>query len=141
MKKLKKVASVQIPEIDTVLTATPAESKRFVSKTVEIVDQILLILKEQGINQRALAEKLNKSEPEISKWLSGTHNFTVRTLALIESALGREIIVTPNTVQNNLFQYTTHVYRASVNVQAIPVTVTGKINTKPSGDSNYEVAA
>jgi len=39
--------------------------------------------------------KLNKSNAEISKWLSGQHNLTVKSIAKIEEALGEEIITTP----------------------------------------------
>ena len=43
-----------------------------------------------------LAEKLGKTEAEISKWLSGTHNFTLRSLAKIEIVLNETIIKIPS---------------------------------------------
>jgi hypothetical protein len=42
---------------------------------------------------------LNKNESEVSKWLTGTHNFTLRSISKIESALGEKIITTPMTSQ------------------------------------------
>jgi len=115
MRKFKKVESIDIPQVNEVLSKTPKESKVFISKSMEIAYQISLVLKDHGVNQKYLADALGKSEPEISKWLSGTHNFTVRTLAAIEAALGREIVVTPYKVKNNPLNYTTTLYRASVN--------------------------
>jgi len=45
-------------------------------------------MKDQGINKRTLAEMLNKKPSVITKWLSGTHNFTTETLVEISIALG-----------------------------------------------------
>ena len=44
------------------------------------------------MNQKDLAEKLNKRPSEISKWLSGTHNFTIYTLYDIAKTLNVEVI-------------------------------------------------
>ena len=57
-----------------------------------IVDRIHDILEEQGLKQKDLAEKLGKSESEISKWMRGTHNFTIDTLASIEVVLGAPVL-------------------------------------------------
>lgn len=117
MKKFKKVGSIEIPAIDKVLSSTPKESKNFVSKSLEIVEQISLLLRDKGWTQKSLANKLGKTEPEISKWLCGTHNFTVRTLTAIETVLDQEIIVTPHKVKTDLFKYSTSVYKASPNLK------------------------
>ena len=98
-----------------VLENTPQETKNYVSKSLEIVHQIILFLGEKGMNQKSLAKKLDKSEAEISKWLSGSHNFTVRTLAAIGTAIGEEIIITPQKAKSNAIKYTTAIYRASLN--------------------------
>lgn len=68
------------------------EIEKFVNKSVEISDRIEEILKKKNISQRELADKLGKSESEISKWLSGTHNFTIKSIAKIESVLEDEIV-------------------------------------------------
>ena len=44
-------------------------------------------LEEKGLKQKDLALRLGKSEAEISKWMRGTHNFTIDTLVSIEDAL------------------------------------------------------
>ena len=36
---------------------------------------------------------MGKSEAEISKWMRGTHNFTIDTLLSIENNLGAPILV------------------------------------------------
>ena len=71
------------------------ETERYVSHNVDIAEQIHAILEKLGWSQKDLAIKLNKSNAEISKWLSGQHNLTVKSIAKIEEALGEEIITTP----------------------------------------------
>jgi transcriptional regulator with XRE-family HTH domain len=48
--------------------------------------------KARGWNQNQFAEAMGKQPSEISKWLSGTHNFTAETLWDIEDQLGIELI-------------------------------------------------
>ena len=57
-----------------------------------IVDRIDTLLKEKGMTQRELAEALGKNEAEVSRWMRGTHNFTIRTLAKISNVLGVPIV-------------------------------------------------
>jgi transcriptional regulator with XRE-family HTH domain len=64
----------------------------FVKQSFEIVDRIHEILAKQGKEQKDLAKALGKSESEVSKWMTGTHNFTINTLAKIQAALGETIL-------------------------------------------------
>lgn len=64
----------------------------FVNASFDIVDRIHNILKAQGEEQKSLAIALGKSESEISKWMTGTHNFTLKSISKIEAALGQPII-------------------------------------------------
>ena len=65
------------------LVAIPAEQK---------AERISEILKAKGLTQKDFARLLNKRESEISKWLTGRHNFTTQTIARIETALGSKLI-------------------------------------------------
>lgn len=64
----------------------------FIGQSFDIVDRIHEILVKQGKEQKDLARLLEKNESEISKWMSGTHNFTINTLAKIQAVLGESII-------------------------------------------------
>jgi transcriptional regulator with XRE-family HTH domain len=66
----------------------------FSSKSLDIVDQIHLILNRNGISQKELSKRLGKRESEISKWLSGGHNITLKTISKLEDVLNEEIIIT-----------------------------------------------
>lgn len=68
------------------------EARRMVDLSFRIVDRIHEILEERGLKQKDLALRLGKNESEISKWMRGTHNFTIDTLVSIETVLGEPII-------------------------------------------------
>lgn len=68
------------------------EIQRSVDISVDIANRILDILESKNMTQRQFAEKLGKSESEISGWLTGAHVFTTKTIAKIEVALGDKII-------------------------------------------------
>ena len=63
-----------------------------VNRSFEIVDRIHEILVAKGMKQKDLALLLGKKEAEISKWMRGTHNFTIDTIASIENALDASIL-------------------------------------------------
>ncbi len=46
----------------------------------------------RGWGKSEFAEKVNKNPSEITKWLSGTQNFTIDTLAEIAVALGMSVV-------------------------------------------------
>jgi len=47
------------------------------------------------MTQKELAQKLGKTETEVSRWLSVTHNLTLSTICKISAALGEEIVIVP----------------------------------------------
>lgn len=66
--------------------------RRRVDLSFLIVDRIHAMLEERGLRQKDLASMLDKKESEISKWMRGTHNFTIDTITQIEKALGEPIL-------------------------------------------------
>lgn len=68
------------------------ETRKPVDLSFQIVDRIHEILTEKGLKQKDLANMLGKKEAEISKWMRGTHNFTIDTLSSIENVLGEPIL-------------------------------------------------
>lgn len=71
------------------------EVKRYVDHSFDIVNRIHDLLEKQGRTQRDLANQMGKKESEISKWMQGTHNFTLKSIAKIEAVLGDKLIVSP----------------------------------------------
>ena len=79
---------------EELLSKVPVENQIFIKYSMALASQITKYLRDTNKNQKFLADKLEKSESEISKWLNGTHNFTLRTLAKIESVLNKELFIT-----------------------------------------------
>lgn len=75
------------------------EIRKQVDMSFRIANNIYAILERRGMNQKDLARLMRKNESEISKWLSGTHNFTLGTIASISEALGEDILHEENTVE------------------------------------------
>jgi transcriptional regulator with XRE-family HTH domain len=78
-----------------ILDETPEEARIFVRKYGDIVVRVNQLLREKGFTQKDLAGKLDKTPSEISKWLKGDHNFTLRSIAKLEAILGEPILVVP----------------------------------------------
>ena len=74
------------------LAAISAEQKVEFDLSFGIAERISEILKAKGLTQKDFARLLNKRDSEISKWLTGRHNFTTQTIARIETALGSKLI-------------------------------------------------
>ena len=78
-----------------ILDETPAEVRIFVKKYGDIIVRVHQLLWEKGWTQKDLATSLDKTPSEVSKWLNGDHNFTLRSLAKLEAELGDDIIYVP----------------------------------------------
>ena len=74
---------------------TPVDVKIFVDKYEEISMRIYQLLASKKMTQKDLAERLGKRPSEISKWLNGEHNFTLRSLAKLEAELGETLLFVP----------------------------------------------
>lgn len=80
-----------------ILSETPDEIKIFTRMYADIIVRVNQLLRAKGLNQKDLAEKMEKRPSEINKWLIGEHNFTLRSLAKLEAELGDPIINVPQT--------------------------------------------
>ena len=74
------------------LAATPQDVKQRIDWSFQIADKIDSVLKERGITQKEFDKQIGRSEAEVCRWVGGTHNFTLATLAKISSALGVPLI-------------------------------------------------
>ena len=66
-----------------------ARLNSFVAKNVN------MLLEEKGMTQRELAEKVGKSEAEVSRWLTGRNGFSKTAIARLSVALGHDITTRP----------------------------------------------
>ena len=67
------------------------EIERFVEKNLQITEKVRLALETKGWSMLQLAEAMGKSPSEVSKWLSGIHNLTLKSIVKMELALGIDL--------------------------------------------------
>ncbi|MBR1548601.1 MAG: helix-turn-helix transcriptional regulator [Prevotella sp.] len=75
------------------LSAIPEEQRAEFDMSYGIAERLDTLLKQKGITQHELAVRLGKRDSEVSKWLTGRHNFTTSTIARIETAVGDKLIM------------------------------------------------
>jgi transcriptional regulator with XRE-family HTH domain len=80
---------------EQMMAKMPQDVKIFVDKYADIVVRVNQLLREKRFTQKDLAEKMEKNPSEISKWLGGNHNFTLRSIAKLEAELGETILYVP----------------------------------------------
>lgn len=80
------------PLLKEALDNLPPVTRREANYSYGIARRIYDILKKKGWSKTDLAKAAGKKTPVVTKWMSGTHNFTMRTIAEIETALGEDIL-------------------------------------------------
>lgn len=84
---------------------TPPEVQKQVDLCVAIANRVYDLLEERGMSQRDLARTLGKTETEVSRWLSGTHNLTIATIAKMAAVLGDDIITATSSIRHETYEY------------------------------------
>ena len=78
--------------MDDIRSTISPEMKLQMELSVAIANRIYEILEARGMSQKDLARRLGKTETEVSRWLSGTHNLTMATICKISAALDVEVV-------------------------------------------------
>lgn len=93
--------------VDRIRERVRPENRIFVSKNIEISNQISQILEEKGWTQKEFARKMDKNESEICKWMSGLHNLTLKSICLMEAVLEEDLITTPLSASRKYSRFIT----------------------------------
>ncbi len=84
---------MKLKKFHSVLAETPAHITEHVKLSMDILDRINYLLdKKFDGKQKLLAEKMGKTEAEVSKWLNGVQNFTTKTLTKLSIAFDEPIV-------------------------------------------------
>ena len=78
--------------MDEIRSSISPEMKLQMEMSVAIANRIYEILENRGMSQKDLAKRLGKTETEVSRWLSGTHNLTLATICKISTALDADVV-------------------------------------------------
>ena len=76
------------------LNSVPHDIITEVDLSFAIATEISTLMQERGLSKKQFADALGKKPSEITKWLSGQHNFTIRTLAMLSTFFGKPLIST-----------------------------------------------
>lgn len=84
-----KRANISLQEI---FNEIPPELREESRLSFAISNRIDTLMRERGLNQKQFAEAIGKRPNEITRWLSGEHNFTIATIAGLSTFFGQPII-------------------------------------------------
>lgn len=68
------------------------EVKEEMRLSFSISNRIDELMRERGLSKKQFADALGRRPCEVTKWLSGQHNFTLKTIAMLSSFFGKAII-------------------------------------------------
>lgn len=72
-------------EYNRIVSAIPDAIDREVDMEMSVSNRIYELMTKKGLSKAEFARSLGKRPCEITKWLSGQHNFTLSTLAMLSS--------------------------------------------------------
>ena len=78
--------------LDNLLAEITPKQQARIDRKMRIACIIDDAMKAKGLGKKQFADKVGRKPSEITKWLSGTHNFTIETLADIERVLEIRIL-------------------------------------------------
>lgn len=93
MTKRNNIPQADTNLFDQIVNNTPLQDKLEYSFHFDIASRVQEILDKKKMLQKDLAKLMDKKEAEISRWLSGRHNFTIKTIFEIQMALGEPIMM------------------------------------------------
>jgi ribosome-binding protein aMBF1 (putative translation factor) len=92
MTKKKKHQNYTSPALDDLMDEIDEKQYKRTEKRMMLAARIDEAKKAKGWKNKDLAQALGKRDSEISKWLSGNHNFTADTLSDLEEVLGIQLL-------------------------------------------------
>ncbi|MBO5054379.1 MAG: helix-turn-helix transcriptional regulator [Muribaculaceae bacterium] len=75
-------------EYNQIVVSIPEHINKEVEMQFAISNRIYDLMTEKGLSKAEFARAIGKRPCEITKWLSGQHNFTIKTLALLSTFFG-----------------------------------------------------
>lgn len=85
MKKIKA-------SFDEMLAETSPAVQQEVVWEFAISNRIYALMTARGLSKLQFAQALGRQPSEVTKWLSGQHNFTIRTISMLSAFFGEALI-------------------------------------------------
>lgn len=84
------------------LHRVPAETHAFVGLSADILDRVQAQMEKRGMSETDLARELDISQEELATMLSLGHNFTLRTIARLQTIFGETLITVADDHTTNV---------------------------------------
>jgi len=78
--------------LEEMLGPISANVQAEVDLSFDISERIDALMRQRGLSKKQFADALGHRPSEITKWLSGQHNFTIATLSMLSSFFGQPIV-------------------------------------------------
>ncbi|MDE6235802.1 MAG: helix-turn-helix transcriptional regulator [Muribaculaceae bacterium] len=78
--------------LQEIFNEIPREKREETRLSFAISNRLDALMKEKGLNKKQFADALGKRPNEITRWLSGEHNFTLATIAMLSTFFEKPII-------------------------------------------------
>lgn len=123
--------------LSKIMDSITDEDRRHTRDRMMIAIKIADALDAKKLSQKRFAELMEKSESEISEWLSGNRNFTVDTLSDIENCLGINLLAGSSIRTRNVSTSESHIRIActksprpyAISCERISLSMNGKWET------------
>jgi antitoxin component HigA of HigAB toxin-antitoxin module len=79
-------------EYNKIVASIPTRIQKEVDMQMAVSNRIYDLMTKAGLSKAEFARAIGKRPCEITKWLSGQHNFTLATLCLLSDFFGKPII-------------------------------------------------
>ena len=78
--------------LEEMLGQIPEQVRYEVDLSFQISDRIDELMHQRGLTKKQFADAIGRRPSEITKWLSGQHNFTIATLGMLSAFFGQPIV-------------------------------------------------
>lgn len=84
-----RTVKVSLPDL---FNEIPAEKREESRLSFSISNRLDSLMRARGLSKKQFADAIGKRPNEVTRWLSGEHNFTISTLAMLSTFFGEPII-------------------------------------------------
>ena len=86
----------QVDSLYDLIAGIPEDLQIQTKLSVAIAARIESLMSQEGLSKKKFADALGRRPSEVTKWLSGEHNFTIATLSRLSAYFGKSIIEVPD---------------------------------------------
>lgn len=79
-------------DYNSIVASIPKEVHAEVDMEMALSDRIYNLMISRGLTKAEFARAIGKRPCEITKWLSGQHNFTIKTISMLSAFFGEPLV-------------------------------------------------